>query len=153
MEVLYIIVGILLTSVFFLIRENKIRYSTNKMISDLSNFKQKILSDFENFQNVVDDVFGDYNDMLTSQEDTLNSTIENMYKDIRDQFDENMSFRDEIWGILETEEIGNITEENEILDISENEIDNILIKISNTGINSLTKEELELLKSVSNKNK
>ena len=157
MEILFLIIGILSTSCFFLIREIRLRSQIRKFKeifdSNLDKFKEKIYKE-------VDEHYEETDKFMEEVRSHMDEVSDDMFKNIREQFDENMEFREEIWTLLSEDEhlsdkiseIRNKGNEEETEEEVEKKVNYILEKISEHGINSLSSEELKILKK-SNHNK
>lgn len=156
MEFLYLIIGVLATSVFFLIRELRLRSRIKKLVTDLEAYKGKLFDE-------ISIELKDQRDSITDFSEFIESTVEALTEDVREQFTDNLSFREDIWNLLfEDENIGDKARklknlETELEPSSDEELkqkaDDILLKIHKEGINSLSKEEKSILRIVASKGK
>lgn len=153
MGVIYLILGILAATVFFLIREIKLRNVIKKMIYDLEFYKLEMRDE------IVEEL-QDQREAIHNFSEFSEDAIDSLGKDVREQFSDNMAFREEIWGILmQDETVGEFVKEHLNVEADQTaeelkvKVDEILLKIHDKGIKSITSEELSTLRVASSKGK
>jgi len=145
----HILLGILATTVFFLIREIKLKNVLKKMVYNLELYKLEM-------QEEITDELIDQRNSIKDFSEFSEDAIDTLSKDFQEQFTDNMAFREEIKSILmEDENVGEFMKEHlnkgDIADVQTEEelkvkVDEILLKIYKDGIKSITSEEMSTLR-------
>lgn len=134
MEIIFgILGGIAVTTIFFLIRELRIKNQISEMWKEIEEFEVRMIDEIEYIQ------------------DTIQNESKEQWDDIHEQWNNLNEFEDRLIEVLDDE-----LDDDKVNYIKNNKtnkkvddsvkLDEILAKISKSGMDSLTPEELKFLK-------